>query len=487
MHTSEEIAETADSVSEGGAVRQRRRSGRGRMTLRLCLVRLRRCQRALRKCRRMLAACRRGDDAKKLRIKRAAVKIAKQGRLLRRQALAASPALRRRMARMAPALRARRAAVRRKLALRRRQRTSPAIFRLRPSNVRGIGMGHDVGRTPRKVIPVANKTRLLIVGPGRAALQWQLRNKKWLTLGMVLKGKGGKPVFRKTFAKFRMQPRLWQRVLQVLQKSSGTGTKTAQRRFAARRLAVLRRAIMRRRRGAAAVKTGAKAVIPLSSNSFLRAVPGGRVFYLFSRRKGGKFLNLGAIRVEKKGLVWIGRMPKFRPSGQFLESIRTRLPGNLRKMPFVEVPAPAAKAAAQAQKRGASPRQVATALRRRAVARLPGRRLAPPAPPPVSPHVPPEASPGAVAPEAVLPQRQLPPQVKARRSAKPIPKQAVPLKIWPVKDPRYLAFLGATAWYPYGPGWNTAPWHFADLKGDTPFDSFDDANEEVSYHREAGM
>lgn len=499
MHTSEEIAETTDSISEGG-IRPRMRMLQRRNRLRICAQKLKATRALLRRCRRLLANCKKGDKVKRARIKSAASKIARKRKLLKRQALALSPALRRRAARMTPALRARRAAARRMIAARRRRRFRPGMFRgllqSRPSAVRGIGVGHDdhhdnVGRTGRRTlrtIPVATKTRLLIVGRGRAALQWQLKNKKWLTLGLVLRGKGGKPTFRKTYAKFRMQPHLWKRILQVLQRVSGKSTKTAQRRFAARKQAVQRKAMARRRGGTASVRTGAKGVIPISQNTFLRVLPGGRVFYLFSRRKGGRFLNLGAIRVESKGLVWIGRMPRFRPSSRFLESIRTRLPGKLRTMPFVEVPAKTAKAAAQAQQRGASPRQVATAMRRKASVRLPARQVAPPPPPPVSPHVPPEASPGAVAPEAVLRQRQLPSGVKARRPGKPIPKQAVPLKIWPVKDPRYLAFLGnvgATAWYPYGPGWNTAPWHFADLKGDAPFDSFDDANEEVSYHREA--
>lgn len=482
MHTSEEIAETRDAISEG-AIRPRMRKG----ALRLCLIRLRRCKVMLRRCRKALAKCRRGDDVKKLRIRRAAAKIARKAKLLRRQALAQSPALRRRAAASLPRLRARRAAARRRMAMRRRPRFFRRLLQRRPSSVVGIGVGHDDVGAPRrfKTIPVAKRVRLAVVAKGRAALQWQLKSGKWMTLGFVVKGPGGKPTFRKTYAKFRMQPRLWQRILQVLQKASGKATKTAQRRFASRKAAVQRKALSRRRGGAASLRTGAKGVIPLSSNTFLRALPGGRVFYLFSRRKGGRFINLGAIRAERKGLVWIGRLPRFRPSAQLLEAIRTRLPGELRKMAFVEVPARTAKAAAQAQQRGASTEQVTRAMRRKAALRLPARADAPPPPPPVSPHVPPEASPGAVAPEAVLRQGQLPAHIKARRGGRPIPKQAVPLKVWPVRDPRYLAFLGATAWYPYGRGWNTAPWHFADLRGDTPFDSFDDANEEVSYQREA--
>lgn len=494
MHTIEETAEFVDSVSEG-AIRPRFRNlralkrARGRMSLRLCLARLRRCRAMLRKCRAALAKCRRGEDVKKLRIRRAASKIARQSNALRRQALAQSPTLRRRAARVAPVLRARRAAARRRMS----RGPFRRLFQRRPSSVRGIGVGHDVGARRRyKMIPVGKRVRLVAVARGRAALQWQLKSKKWLTLGWVLKGAGGKPTFRKTYSKFKMQPALWRRIVQVLGRASGKNSKTSQKRFAARKKAVQQKAVARRRMGSAAVRTGSKGVIPLSSNTFLKALPGGRVFYLFSRRKGGKWINLGAIRAERRGLVWIGRYPKFRPPASLLERIRTRLPGQLRKMAFVEVPAKAAKGAAQAQQRGASITHVARLMRKQATVRLPFRKVAPPPPPPVSPHVPPEASPGAVAPEAVLKQRELPAHVKARQGGKPIPKQAVPLKIWPVRDPRYLAFLGATAWYPYGRGWNTAPWHFADLRGDadglsgdTPFDSFDDANEEVSYQREA--
>lgn len=484
MYTAEEIAETTDSISEGAASRRP-------SPLDLCIRKLKATRRILKRCRRLLAKCKkqgRKGLPKARRVQQIARKASKAARFWRRQALARSPALRRRAARALPRLRARRAAARRRLAMRRRPSLFSRFLQRRPSAVRGIGVGHDLGAAQKrrfKTLQVANRTRLAIAGRGRAALQWQLKTKRWMTLGWVVKGPKGKPVFRRTYARFRMQPRLWQRILQVLQKASGRASKTAQRRFAARKQAVQQKALARRRGGGTSLRTGAKGVIPLSINTFLRSLPGGRVFYLFSRRKGGRFINLGAIRVEQKGLVWIGRLPRFRPTKQLLEAIRTRLPGKLRTMAFVEVPARTAKAAAKAQQRGASTAQVTQAMRKRAALRLPARQTAPPPPPPVSPHVPPEASPGAVAPEAVLRQRQLPPGVKARRGGKPIPKQAVPLKIWPVKDPRYLAFLGATAWYPYGKGWNTAPWHFADLKGDTPFDSFDDANEELSYAQEA--